>query len=142
MMSRTMIAGAALIALAACSSAPPAMPNNVTAFPAHTRRTVAVPMSAPGAPPVIVHIDYTPSVSRGPRARFAGRIWTSSNVASVEVRTNLFSINAVKQGIGTFGYDAEVYDLPPIFIRGYRLRVIARTTAGVEAEEDLPFRIR
>lgn len=137
-----MIAGAALIALTACSSAPPAMPKNVTAGPAQTARAVAVPMSAPAAPPRIVHIEYAPSVTRGSRARFAGRIWTSSNVASVEVRTNLFSVNAAKQGVGTFSYDAAVYDLPPIFVRAYRLRVIARTTAGVQAEEDLPFRIR
>ncbi|MBV8636512.1 MAG: hypothetical protein JO322_00365 [Candidatus Eremiobacteraeota bacterium] len=141
-MLRSMIAGAALIALTACSSPPPAMPENATAVGAVAERSFAVPMSSPGAPPVIVHIDYMPSVSRGPQARFAGRIWASSNVASVEVRTNLFSINATKRGIGTFTYDTSVYDLPPIFIRAYRLRVIARTTAGVEAEEDLPFRIR
>ncbi len=140
-MLRTMIAGAALVALTACASPPPAMPKNVTAVPSRTERNV-VPMRAPGALPLIVHIDYMPSVTRGPRARFAGWIWASSNVASVEVRTNLFSIDATKTGVGTFSFDAAVYDLPPIFVRAYRLRVIARTTDGVEAEEDLPFRIR
>ncbi len=118
------------------------MPNNVTASLPRAERTYAVPMSALGAPPAIVHVDYTPAVSRGPDAHFAGRIWASSNVASVEVRTNLFSIDAPKRGVGRFAFEVAVYDLPPIFVRAYRLRVIARTTAGVEAEEDLPFRIR
>lgn len=99
-------------------------------------------MSLPQSPPQIVHIAYVPSVTRGPRERFAGTILASSNVASVEVRTNLFSINTRKRAPGRFTFDVAVYDLPPIFVRRYTLRVIARTTAGVEAEEDLPFRIR
>jgi hypothetical protein len=99
-------------------------------------------MRAPDAPPAIVHIAYVPAVTRGPGERFTGTIWTSSNVASVEMRTNLFSINARKRDVGRFDFDVAVYDLPPIFVRAYTLRAIARNTAGVEAEEDLPLRIR
>ena len=141
-MSRYRIAGILFVAVTACSSAPPPMPDNVSTSNVSGARAFAVPMSSPGSPPQIVHIAYEPSVTRGPDQRFSGTIWASSNVASVEVRTNLFSINARKTGAGLFRFDALVYDLPPIFVRPYRLRVIARTTEGVEAEEDLPFRIR
>lgn len=140
-MSRNVIAGILLVAVAACTSPVP-LPGNVTPSDARAAKAFPVPMSSPGAPPVIVHIAYLPSVTRGPNGRFLGTVWASSNVASVEVRTNLFSINARKKGVGLFTFDAGVYDLPPIFVRPYRLRVIARTTEGVEAEEDLPFRIR
>jgi hypothetical protein len=118
------------------------MPSNVTVTAARSKGTFSTPMRAPDAPPEIVHIVYTPAISRGPQQQFSGTVWTSSNVASIELRTNLFSINAKKRDAGWFTFAADVYDLPPIFVRPYSLRVIARNTAGVEAEEDLPFRIR
>lgn len=130
-----------MLAVAACSS-PPRVPDNVTLSPTASNHAYTIPMRAPDAPPAIVHIAYVPSVTRGPGQRFAGTIWTSSNVASVEMRTNLFSINAHKRDVGRFDFDVAVYDLPPIFVRTYTLRAIARNTAGVEAEEDLPLRIR
>ncbi len=142
MMSRNLIAGISLVAITACSSSAPQLSENATMSGVHAANSFPIPMSSPGAPPQIVHITYVPSVRRGPGERFSGMIWASSNVASVEVRTNLFSINARKKGVGLFTFEADVYDLPPIFVRPYRLRVIARTTDGVEAEEDLPFRIQ
>jgi hypothetical protein len=141
-MSRNLFAGILLVVVTACSSSQPQMPENATTSDLHAAKSFSIPMRSPGAPPQIVHIAYVPSVTRGPGGRFSGTIWASSNVASVEVRTNLFSINARKKGVGLFSFEAGVYDLPPIFVRPYRLRVIARTTVGVEAEEDLPFRIR
>ncbi len=73
---------------------------------------------------------------------WAGAVVTPTNVASVEVRTNLFSINVPKRAPGRFSFTVDVLDTPPIFVRYYRLRVIARNSAGAEYEEDLPFRIR
>lgn len=73
---------------------------------------------------------------------WSGEFITSTNVASVEVRTNLFSIDVPRRAFGVFGFDVDVLDLPPIFIRDYRLRVIARNSAGVMNEEDVPFHIR
>ncbi len=67
---------------------------------------------------------------------------TTTNVASVEVRTNLFSIDVPRRTFGDFRFSLRVFDVPPIFIRGYRLRVIARNSAGQTSEEDLPLRIR
>ena len=67
---------------------------------------------------------------------------TGTNVASIEVRTNLFSINVPRIKPGRFAFTFTVLDTPPIFVRAYRLRVIARNSAGHAYEEDLPFRIR
>ena len=140
-MDRRLCALVLASSVAACTPQP-AMPSNASTIGDAPDRPIAVPMSASGAAPQIVHIRYDDVAERGPGGRFRGRIWTSSNVASVEVRTNLFSINAAREGVGHFAFDVEVYDLPPIFVRPYALRVIARNTAGAEAEEDLPFRIR
>jgi len=74
--------------------------------------------------------------------RWSGTIIASTNVASVEVRTNLFSIDVPRRGYGDFRFTLHVFDVPPIFIRPYNLRVIARNSAGESVEEDLPFRIR
>jgi hypothetical protein len=79
-------------------------------------------------------------VQRG--ERWSGAFVTGTNVASLEVRTNLFSINVPKRSPGRFSFVLRVLDTPPIFVRGYRLRVIARNSPGQAYEEDLPFRIR
>lgn len=73
---------------------------------------------------------------------WSGSFVTGTNVASVEVRTNLFSINVPHRSPGRFAFTLDVLDTPPIFVRDYRLRVIARNSAGSEYEENLPFRIR
>lgn len=74
--------------------------------------------------------------------RWAGAFVTGTNVASIEVRTNLFSINVPRRSPGRFAFVLNVLDTPPIFVRAYRLRVIARNSAGRTYEEDLPFRLR
>ncbi len=72
------------------------------------------------------------------RAQFV----TSTNVAAMDVRTDLFAINVPKTGAGRFAFTLHVYDVPPIFLRAYRLRVIARNAAGKATEEDVPLQIR
>jgi hypothetical protein len=98
-------------------------------------------IDANAAPPVLLAMHFSSlSVARG--HRWSADFVTGSSVASVEVRTNLFSIDAPRRGVGRFGFDLDVLDVPPIFIRKYRLRVIARNSAGLEVEQDLPFEIR
>ena len=63
---------------------------------------------------------------------------TSTNTASLEVRTNLFSIDVPRSTFGRFSFSLELLDWPPIFTRAYALRVIARNSAGVRSEQDLP----
>ncbi len=133
----------ALGALAACASQSPSVPANVrvvgdlvakSPLPSPLERT-------PGAAPEVIAMRFNSlAVNRG--QRWIGEFVTGSNVASVEVRTNLFSIDVPRTGYGRFAFSLDVLDTPPIFVRKYALRVIARNTAGVETEEDLPFEIR
>ncbi len=93
------------------------------------------------APPRILAMRFsTLDVKRG--THWSGEFVTGTNVASLEVRTNLFSIDAPKRAPGRFSFVLDVLDTPPIFVRGYRLRVIARNSAGRAYEENVPLRIR
>ena len=93
------------------------------------------------APPRILAMRLSSlDVRRG--QRWTGAFITGTNVASLEVRTSLFSINVPKRTAGRFSFVLDVLDAPPIFVRRYRLRVIARNSAGSAYEEDLPFRLR
>jgi hypothetical protein len=93
------------------------------------------------APPHILGMRFSSlDVRRG--QRWSGQFVTGSNVASIEVRTNLFSINVPHLNPGLFRFNLDVLDTPPIFVRAYNLRVIARNSAGQEYEADMPFRIR
>ncbi len=126
------------VLLAACASHPAVAPANLVSrlaeFPA--------PQYEPnGAPPRILAMHFSSlDVRRG--ERWSGAFVTGTNVASIEVRTNLFSINVPHLHPGRFAFVLDVLDTPPIFVRSYRLRVIARNSAGAEYEEDLPLRIR
>ncbi len=102
------------------------------------------------AQPVSAGADATPQIVA---ARFnsldvahpqvwSGTIVTSTNVASVELKTNQFSLNVPRDRFGLFRFRINVFDLPAEFMRRYDLRIIARNTAGVKTEEDVPFRIR
>lgn len=73
---------------------------------------------------------------------WSGEIVTTTNVASVEVRSNFFSIDVPRRDFGRFAFTLRVYDVPPVFLRAYRIRVIARNSAGQAVEEHFPFRIR
>jgi hypothetical protein len=122
-----------------CASHLPDVPPDVTVG---LPRALPTPRVEPmDSPPEILGMHFsTLDVRRG--ERFSGELVTGTNVASVEVRTNLFSIDVPRTGYGHFAFVLNVLDAPPIFIRAYRLRVIARNSAGAEFEQDLPFVIR
>ena len=67
---------------------------------------------------------------------------TTTNVASLEIRTNLFSLDVPRTAFGRFAFTLDVLDVPPIFVRAYALRLIARNSAGVQFEKDVPMRLR
>jgi hypothetical protein len=124
--------------LGACASHLPDPPANV----AIGAVGMPTPLVQPNdAPPRILAMHFS-SLDVRRRQHWSGALVTGTNVASVEIRTNLFSINVPKRSPGRFSFVLNVLDTPPIFVRAYRLRVIARNSAGSEYEEDLPFRIR
>ncbi len=124
--------------LSACATHLPEIPANVGVGAA----TLPPPrVERNNAPPRILGMRFSSlDVRRG--QRWSGTFVTGTNVASVEVRTNLFSIDVPHVKPGRFAFVLDVLDTPPIFVRTYRLRVIARNSAGNAYEEDLPFRIR
>jgi hypothetical protein len=138
-MSRRAVAALFACALAACASQGVAVPSNVSFDDA---RALPTPAAAAGdeSPRILAMRFSSAEVRRG--QTWSGTIVTSTNVASLEVRTNLFSINVPRRSYGDFRFTLRVYDVPPIFVRAYRVRVIARNAAGQSVEEDLPFRIR
>lgn len=125
--------------VAGCAANSTAVPHNVS----YTWDT-ALPNPRPAAnlaAPQIVAMKFSaPVIRRGTDWR--GSVVTSTNVASVEVRSSLFSVDVPRRDFGNFSFALHVLDVPPIFVRAYRLRVIARNTAGVQTEEDLPVRIQ
>jgi hypothetical protein len=124
--------------LPACASRLPESPANLAVG------LVALPtprVERNDAPPRILAMRFsTLDVKRG--THWSGEFVTGTNVASLEVRTNLFSIDAPKRGPGRFAFVLDVLDAPPIFVRAYRLRVIARNSAGRAYEENVPLRLR
>lgn len=130
---------AVALAVAACGSHPSSLPADVrVGGPA----ALPTPRIEPNdSKPEIVKMHFsTLDVRRG--GKWSGEFVTGTSVASLEVRTNLFSIDVPRIGYGHFAFVLDVLDAPSIFIRTYLLRVIARNSAGVEYEQDLPFRIR
>jgi hypothetical protein len=138
-MCRWIHAAIAAVLFAGCAGHPRIAPANVS-FGA--QRAFATPVSAAnGAVPRIIAIHFSANDLRRP-GKWSGKVITTSNVASVEVRTNLFSINVPRRRFGEFAFEVRLLDVPPIFIRAYTVRVIARNSAGTAVEEDFPMRIR
>jgi len=135
-----MLSVVALALLAACSSEPQPIPANATVGP--TAQKSVAPIALPNEePPQLLALHFSSlDVKRG--EHWSGAFVTSTNVASLEVRTPLFSINAPRTSFGRFAFTVDLLDTVPVFVRGYRLEVIARNSAGVQAVEELPFRIR
>ncbi|HZY99913.1 MAG TPA: hypothetical protein VFE36_10100 [Candidatus Baltobacteraceae bacterium] len=128
-----------VFALTACASRLPDVPQLVSVG---NPAALPTPQIAPNnAPPRLLAMHFSSlDVRRG--STWSGTFVTTTNVASVEVRTNLFSIDVPRKAFGRFTFTLDVFDTPPIFIRAYHLRVLARNSAGAIAEQDLPFRIR
>ena len=137
---RSVVGGlCALAFLTACAAPPADLPPDVAVGKPEPMPT---PRTEPNdAVPDIVKMHFSSlDVRRG--ETWSGDFVTGTNVASVEVRTNLFSIDVPRTAYGRFHFELKVLDAPQIFVRSYRLRVIARNSAGIEFEQDLPFELR
>jgi hypothetical protein len=87
--------------------------------------------NAPDAPPHIIAL-WMNSTSIVPGRQWFGRIATTTNVASVEIRTESFSFNATRIAFGQFVFLQHVLDIVPQYKRPYALQIIARNAAGVQ----------
>lgn len=95
------------------------------------------PVAAPSASPRIVSV-WLSETGIAPLERFSGTVTTSTNVASVEMRTETFSYNVPRHAFGQFSFSYVMPELPPPARRHYLLRVIARNAAGVQDIEGIP----
>lgn len=136
--ARLVHGGVALILLAACASYIE-VPSNVTVG-ARPTRADARPDADFAAPPQIAAV-WLSSLTLPRGSTWAGAITTSSNVASVEVRTDSFSFSVPKSGPGSFEFSYAIPDLPPYLRRRFVLHIVARNAAGEKVDEMLPIEI-
>lgn len=137
-----LFAGALCLTLGACESKPIPLPTNLIVSAKRPHVWPAAPAARPDAPPRIVQV-WMSGLTIAAGIWLDGEIVTSTNVASVEVRTAAFSINADHVAPGTFQFHTHVLELPPLSRRHtLELGIIARNTAGVETIEHAPLTIK
>ena len=137
-MYRSMCGLLLVLLFGACAPIPLHAPPNVSVGSGIPGSPV---LEKSGAPPRIIAVRFNALDVAHP-AIWSGTIVTTTNVASVELRTNQFSLNIPRTTFGVFRFRIRVYDLPAEFLRRYSLRIIARDAKGDAAEEDVPFTIR
>lgn len=105
-----------------------------------THKHVVVPMRPPNAPPQIVDVEIN-STNVGSGDTLWGKVLTSSNVASVEVRVANVGVGLNKVGVGRFTLAYRLGSIP-FFVHGtYPMHIIARNSRGDKAERTLPLTI-
>jgi hypothetical protein len=138
---RTLIAAAVLLVVSACSE--PTAGSFVDA-----RAVVRSPhpwptprVAPPNAPPQILAL-WMNETSIPSGSDWYGRAVTSTNVASLEIRTESFSFVAERPAFGIFRFRQHVLDMVPYYKRPYTLHVIARNAAGEREEWLVPIEFR
>lgn len=92
----------------------------------------------PDAAPVIVAYTLSTTVLYAGE-NVTGSVVTSTNVASVELRIEPYSLNLPRTDFGEFGISFQVPSIPWMVRRGgYTLRLIARNASGDATELDVP----
>ena len=131
---------AVLMLLTACATRVD-LPENLTVSSAPPPKMRSGPDLDFAATPAIAQIWLSSLVlTRG--STWSGRITTSSNVASVEVRTDSFSFSVPRVAPGTFAFAYAIPDLPPYLRRRFMLHVVARNAGGDRFDEPFPIEIQ
>lgn len=133
---RRSLASIALLALVGCVSHVPPLPRDVSVGVSPVAMPSPEILGNDALPKLLAMHFSSLDLRRG--TTWSGSFVTSTNTASVEVRTNLFSIDVPRTSFGVFAFKLALFDWPPIFTRSYALRVIARNSAGLRSEQDLP----
>lgn len=108
--------------------------------PGEPKNWPAAHRSAVAAPPEIQAIRFS---SLQPRlgGTWDGDVLASTNTASVEVRTKMFSFEVPRVQPGRFHFHYDLTDLPATMVRRYDLQIVARNEDGRERRVRVPFRI-
>jgi len=139
-MQRWIVGLVILLALGACAAPQGTRldPHAVTTMRAPWPPAIA---TAPHVPPRILAV-WMNETAVAPGTQWLGRIATTTNTASVEVRTESFSFNATRIAFGQFVFSQHVLDVVPYYKRGYTLSIIARNADGVEDTDLIPITMR
>jgi hypothetical protein len=131
-----------LVALApvGCASRPVRLPANASVGTQHPAAWPTPRIAPPSAPAEIQAMHFS-SLNVPLGSDWSGEFVASSNTASIEVATNLFTFSVPRPRIGDFRFRFHLLDVPPFYVRAYPLRVIARNAAGTETVQVVPFRI-
>jgi len=122
---------AAFVTLTACAQHPET--SHAVLSPSVWPTPVVAEMNAP---PTILAIDLSPAhVTAG--TWWSGRIVTSTNVASVEIRWPFFTFSAPRKAPGEFDFRFHALDLPIIYHRPYTVEIVARNTPGVTTQRNV-----
>jgi hypothetical protein len=134
---------AACVAIVACACSEPSAGTGIDAAaivvspnPWPTPQ-IAAPNSAPRIIALWMNETSIPSGSE-----WYGRAITSTNVASLEIRTESFSFVAQRVAFGDFRFHQHMLDMVPFYKRAYVLHVIARNAAGNATERHVPIVFR
>jgi hypothetical protein len=95
----------------------------------------------PDARPRIIAVWMNETALR-PGRQWMGKIITSTNVASVELRTESFSFTADRRRFGVFEFSQDILDVIPQYRRRYVLHLIGRNTRGEADERLIPIIVR
>jgi hypothetical protein len=128
------------LTMTGCGARLPPKPGNVFVG-SHLPAAWPTPRTAAHeAPPAIVAMHFS-SLLVPLGSDWDGDMVTTSNTASVEIFTNLYSFEVPKVGTGRFRFAVHLFDLPAFLVRPYTLHVIARNAAGTRADTTVPFEI-
>ena len=88
------------------------------------------------APPAILAVDLSPARVT-PGGWWSGRIVSSTNVASIEIRWPFFTFNVPRKAPGEFDFRFHALDLPIIYHRPYTVEIVARNTPGATTQRNV-----
>jgi hypothetical protein len=139
------LAAASLVALAVVACAPAskqseAEPPSIAIGATPPAAVLAAPLAAPDAAPRIVSVWLSKS-EFAPGERIAGRVVTTTNVASLEIRVEGYGRVIPRTDFGRFEGSVAVPPLPSFLHRAFTLQILARNAAGLAAKTTVPIRV-
>lgn len=134
------VALAAALLLAGCSAPQKAVEQPLVAIGPGPAPMPSPPLAAPGDPPRIVGV-WLSKTEFAPGERIAGRVVTTTNVASLEIRVEGYGRVIPRSDFGRFEGTVAVPKLPSFLRRAFTLQILARNAGGVAAKATVPIRV-
>lgn len=137
---RGLAACAFALAVAACTQASAPLDRPDVVVGARPASFAVPPLAAPDAPPRIVSV-WLSKTEFAPGERVTGRVITSTNVASLEIRVEGYGRVIPRTDFGSFEGAVAVPALPAFLHRAFTLQILARNASGVAAKTTVPIHV-